>query len=270
MEYNKITDALYEIPSEDVSPIYFRVNETSHAPSYPMHWHEKVEIQYIIEGINIARCQNDIVEAKKDSFYIINSSEIHQSIGGVRRHALIQFSPSLFRKNNLVIKRLVRDPFLSEIIKKMIDEYYKNDEFSKYIIYGYAHILIMHLYRNHSYKTINPDHYTQNWALLKDSIEYIQNNYTKNISLQEVADLANISKYYFCNVFKEFTGYTFNEYLNCIRINKAIELLTTTEMPITEIAFLCGFNDSNYFSRKFKQITGKTPIDTREELKEKI
>lgn len=235
-----------------------------------MHWHEKIEIQYIIEGTNIAQCQNEIIEAPQDSFYTINSSEMHQSIGGVRRHALIQFSPSLFKKNNIIIKRLVRDPYLSEIVNKMIEEYYKNDEFSKYIIQGYGHLLIMHLYRNHSYKTINYDHYTQNYALLNEAIKYIQDNYTKNITLQELADIANVSKYYFCNVFKEFTDQTFKEYLNSIRINKAIELLSTTDIPITEIAFLCGFNDSNYFSRKFHQITGKTPLITREELKDSL
>lgn len=78
-----------------------------------------------------------------------------------------------------------------------------------------------------------------------------------------------MSKYHFCNAFKEFTGQTFKEYHNRIRIDKAIELLHSTEIPITEIAFLCGFNDSNYFSRKFHQITGKTPLAVREETKEK-
>lgn len=266
MNYQKITDELYEIPSEDVSPIFFRVKEKASTPTYRMHWHEKIEIQYIIEGTNIARCKNDIVEANQDSFYIINSSEIHQSIGGKRRHALIQFSPSLFRKNNIVLKRLVRDPYLTEIINKMIDEYYKNDEFSKFIIQGYAHLLIMHLYRNHSYKTIDYGHYAQSQAILKKCIKYIQDNYIKDISLQEIADMANVSKYHFCSIFKEFTGHTFKEYHNRIRINRAIELLGTTNISITEIAFLCGFNDSNYFSRKFHQITGKTPIAVRNDF----
>ncbi len=266
MEHQRFSNELYEMPSEDICPIYFRVSDTAHLPTYPMHWHEKIEIQYIIEGTNIACCQNEIVEATEDSFYIVNSTEIHQSIGGKRRHALIQFSPSVFRKNNIVIKRLVRDPYLSEIINKMIDEYYKNNEFSDFVIQGYAHLLIMHLYRNHSYKTIDYNHYAQNQVTLKESIKYIQDNYTKNISLQEVADMANVSKYHFCSIFKEFTGHTFKEYHNRIRINKAIELLGTTDMSITEIAFLCGFNDSNYFSRKFHQITGKTPIATRNEF----
>lgn len=265
--YNIISNILHEIPSEDIYPIYFRVSNTAHSPTYPMHWHEKIEIQYIIEGTNIACCQNDIIEATEDSFYTINSSEIHQSIGGVRRHAIIQFSPSLFKKNNIIIKRLVRDQYLSEIMHKMIDEYYNNDEFSQHIIQGYAHLLIMHMYRNHSYKNIDYNHYAQNQAILKEPIKYIQDHYTQNITLQELATMANVSKYYFCNIFKEFTGQTFKDYLNHLRINKAIELLSTTDIPVTEIAFLCGFNDSNYFSRKFHQITGKTPLKTREDFK---
>lgn len=270
MNNSKNPIELYENLPQNTESILFRVSEQCSAPTYGMHWHENIEIQYIMEGVNIARCGNEVVEANEDSFYIINSTELHQSIGGKRRHSLIQFSPSLFGKNNIILKRLVRDPYLSEIMQKMIDEYYKDDDFSKFNIQGYAYLLITHLYRNYAYKTIPSRTYSDNsekLASLNKCIKYIHDNYNKDISLEYVANMANVSKYHFCNMFKEFTGQTFKEYHNNLRISKAIELLGTTDIPATEIAFLCGFNDSNYFSRKFRQATGKTPHSVREESK---
>ncbi len=56
--------------------------------------------------------------------------------------------------------------------------------------------------------------------------------------------------YHFCHIFEAYTGKTFKEYLNNVRIDKAEELLMTTDDTVSEIAFICGFNDSNYLSRK--------------------
>lgn len=272
MNQRKPSSELYENLQKSIYTIRFRVKPNMAPPTFRMHWHEDIEIQYIIEGTNIARCDNDIVEATEDSFFIINSAEIHQSIGGNRRHACIQFSPSLFGKNNIILKRIVRDPYLSELMKKMLIEHDKNDEFSKINIQGYAHLLIAHLYKNHAYKIIDDNDlsiHSRKQVILNNCIMYIYDNYDKLISLEELATIADVNKYYFCSIFKEFTGKTFKEYQNNIRVTKAIELLVTTDLPVTEIGFLCGFNDSNYFSRKFRQITGKTPSVTRDELREK-
>lgn len=272
MNQRKPSSELYENLQKSIYTIRFRVKPNMAPPTFRMHWHEDIEIQYIIEGTNIARCDNDIVEATEDSFFIINSAEIHQSIGGNRRHACIQFSPSLFGKNNIILKRIVRDPYLSELMKKMLIEHDKNDEFSKINIQGYAHLLIAHLYKNHAYKIIDDNDlsiHSRKQVILNNCIMYIYDNYDKLISLEELATIADVNKYYFCSIFKEFTGKTFKEYQNNIRVTKAIELLATTDLPVTEIGFLCGFNDSNYFSRKFRQITGKTPSVTRDELREK-
>lgn len=261
---------LYENVHKDYNTINFFVKSFVAAPTFRMHWHEEIEIQYIIEGTNIARCENDIVEAPQDSFYIINSAEIHQSIGGKRRHACLQFSPSLFGKNNIILKRIVKDAYLSEIMAKMLEEHKKGDEFSQINIQGYAYLLIAHLYKNHAYKVFDKqalNNYSERQNYLNKCIKYMYDNCNKNITLEEISTIANISKYHFCDVFKDFTGLTFKSYHNKLRIEKAVELLYATDIPITEIAYLCGFNDSNYFSRKFHQITGKTPLAARTELK---
>ena len=90
---------------------------------------------------------------------------------------------------------------------------------------------------------------------------YIQNNYSRDISLDEVSQAVNISPYYFSKIFKEDVGEGFVEYLTKIRMDKAKELLTTTECSMKEICSMVGYADPNYFSRSFKKNVGVTPTE---------
>lgn len=90
---------------------------------------------------------------------------------------------------------------------------------------------------------------------------YIKENFHRDISLDEVSRTVNISPYYFSKIFKEGTGKNFIEYLTNIRIERAKELLSTTEYSMKEICALCGYADPNYFSRSFKKNVGVTPTE---------
>lgn len=93
---------------------------------------------------------------------------------------------------------------------------------------------------------------------------YIQNNYSRDISLDEVSQKVNISPYYFSKIFKEDVGEGFVEYLTKIRMDKAKELLTTTEYSMKEICSMVGYADPNYFSRSFKKNVGVTPTEYKQ------
>ena len=94
--------------------------------------------------------------------------------------------------------------------------------------------------------------------------DYIRSNYNKDISLDDVSRAVNISPYYFSKIFKENTGENFIEYLTNIRIDKAKELLGTTEYSMKEICSMVGYSDPNYFSRYFKKNVGVTPTEYKE------
>ncbi len=98
-------------------------------------------------------------------------------------------------------------------------------------------------------------------SIIEMSKDYICNNYNKDISLDDVSRAVNISPYYFSKIFKEGTGENFIEYLTNIRIEKAKELLSTTEYSMKEICTMCGYSDPNYFSRSFKKNVGVTPTE---------
>ena len=93
--------------------------------------------------------------------------------------------------------------------------------------------------------------------------EYIQCNYSENISIEQIAKNLNISFYYMCHLFKEVTGITVSVFRNECRIAKAKRLLVETNKSITEIAILCGFESPAYFSKVFTNQTGLSPTHFR-------
>lgn len=98
-------------------------------------------------------------------------------------------------------------------------------------------------------------------SIIEMAEEYIKDNFHKDVSLDEVSKTVNISPYYFSKIFKEGTGKNFIEYLTNIRLEKAKELLSTTEYSMKEICSMCGYSDPNYFSRSFKKNVGVTPTE---------
>ena len=101
-------------------------------------------------------------------------------------------------------------------------------------------------------------------SVLLKAERYIWENYTRKISLEEIAKASGLSAPYFCTVFKEEMGENLSNYLNRLRVEKAAALLTETGKPLNEIAGLCGFEDQSWFSKIFKNFTGMSPGKYRE------
>lgn len=93
--------------------------------------------------------------------------------------------------------------------------------------------------------------------------DYIENNYTMTITLEDLSRHSGLSPNGIIAVFKRLYHTTPIQYINMLRIYHAEELLRTTDMSITQIALECGFNDSNYFTRIFRSRKGITPREFR-------
>ncbi|WAM31495.1 response regulator transcription factor [Caldicellulosiruptor naganoensis] len=104
-------------------------------------------------------------------------------------------------------------------------------------------------------------------SIISQAVEYINNNFTKNISLEEMSKFLNVSPYYFSKIFKKSMGINFKKYLIKLKIEHAQKLLKETNMPIKEIAYEVGFDDPNYFIKAFKKYTGTTPATLRSSQK---
>lgn len=97
--------------------------------------------------------------------------------------------------------------------------------------------------------------------VIRKAVKYMKENYNKDIMLEEVAGIINISPFYFSKIFKEYMGKNYVDYITELRIEKAKEMLKKGEISIKEICYEVGYNDPNYFSRVFKKIEGLSPSE---------
>jgi two-component system response regulator YesN len=98
-------------------------------------------------------------------------------------------------------------------------------------------------------------------ALISIVSEYLEKNYAKEISLDDVATLVQISSFYLSKLFKKELGENFIDYLTGIRIRKAKEILANPRNTVKDACYQVGYHDPNYFARVFKKITGMTPTE---------
>lgn len=98
---------------------------------------------------------------------------------------------------------------------------------------------------------------------LSEVKNYLTQNYTRKITLDELADIFYINKFYLTRLFKEQFGVSINTYLLQTRITHAKHLLRFSDLSIEKISQECGMNDANYFSRMFKKVEGVTPGEYR-------
>src|ERR1051325_4732097 len=96
--------------------------------------------------------------------------------------------------------------------------------------------------------------------------QFIREHFTEELSLGQVAKAVNTSTFYFCKMFKKFTGINFTEYLSRVRIENARNLLLNPNLRISEIAYEVGFQSLTHFNRVFKKIVGQSPSEFRSHL----
>ena len=102
--------------------------------------------------------------------------------------------------------------------------------------------------------------------VINKAIDFINQNYYMDLNIKELARKFAFNSNYFTTVFKQLTGQTFTKYLTNIRIQKACELLRSTELGMSEIAESIGYTDVQYFYRVFKKVTGKTTAEFRDTM----
>ena len=104
--------------------------------------------------------------------------------------------------------------------------------------------------------------------IVKDLCDYIIDNIYNEITLEKLEKEFYYSKYYLVRIFKFYTGYTIKEFINTVKVLKSINPLIYTNDTILKIALTHGFNSQEYYSEKFQEVIGVSPIRFRKEYSE--
>jgi len=245
------------------------------------HWHEKIELLYFIKGEAVIKCNSLELSARKGDLVVVNSNELHQGycVSEAAEYYCIIFDTSLLQsryidacetkyinpisQNRILFKnKIEKDKEVSKCINGFIKEYEAKQMGFEMAIKASIYQLLVLLIRNHVQLVLTSKEYDSRMKNLKRFnciLEYIENNYSERITIDQVCSMVNMSRFHFCRVFKSITAKSLGEYLNLLRINKSEAILKDSSLNITEAAMACGFDDMNYFSRMFKKYKKISP-----------
>lgn len=133
---------------------------------------------------------------------------------------------------------------------------------NRYRIQGILYLLLSNL----TEKSLSLEEETENERKnhhIDKALRYIQHNYTKNLTVNKIADYLGLERTYFSKLFKRKTGASPIEYIKNCQLDKALELIVQTNYPFQEISRLVGICDQYYFTKLVKQHTGVTPSEYR-------
>ncbi len=237
---------------------------------FPLHWHEHIEFQFIINGSLTVRCGGHIIELKAHDCLIINANELHEGIEENDCKCFkFKLHPSFFDQKHYIFDNVIHDDTVISLMFKIMELSQSTDDTSIYTVKGDIFHLIGHLCGNYATKILAPDAIQQsNEKFQKMNLiaSYLHSNYATRINAATLAEMSHYTYSYFSCAFKEVFGVPVTKYLLDIRINKATTLLRSTDMNVTEIANSSGFSDTNYFARAFKKETGLSPSEYRRQV----
>lgn len=264
-------------------PVEFYHIDKRH-PKYEMayHWHGEIELIRITEGTLNLTLDNKEYFAKAGDFVFVNSETVHGATPHECVYECVVFNAAYlaveedecktFMENVLNHTVYVNEVHHSEerelcgIAEKIFDSMRTRQKGYTLTVTGCLYELFGLIMSKGEYSnnlSIKSVHNEKNVITLKKALAYIRNSYDQQMTLKDIADSAGISPKYLCTFFKEMTGKSPFEYINAYRIERAARKLISTDLPVTQIAYMCGFNDLSYFIKTFKQIKGVTPKNFR-------
>jgi len=263
--------------------------------SYPIitaHWHEEAELTMITSGSCIY--QIDLVEYtvnEGDILFIpplflhsmsVNKAESMESntyvfhlnfLGGnstdiCSTRYLTPMMNQEFSMPHLITSKHPVYASLKTILQK-IDHLY-DEAITGYELAVKSLLLqVCFLLLQYSSRIETPDSGTAS-DMLKKVLDYIEVNYAEVITVSELADICNFSDYHFMRFFKKYMNMTCIEYINNLRLEKAVELFKKRECSITDVSLSVGFHNLSYFHRAFKKKYHMTPLSFINELRESL
>ncbi len=251
-------------------------------PKYEMafHWHTNLEIVRVLEGELCLTLDNQTHTLIAGDFAIVNSETIHGATPKNCRYECIVFNLAFLKTGNEAC-----DGFLEDILSHntllcerpqdrevliLLESIFQTIATQKdgvaFKIIGLFHSLLGELQERGLFSTRHtptPRYDEKKAVKLKTVLRYLREHFSAPITLEEMAQVAGVSKKYFCKFFKDMTGTTPVAYLVSYRIERAARKLLGSDLTVTQIAFDCGFNDVSYFIKTFKAHKHTSPKEYR-------
>jgi len=244
-----------------------------------LHQHEEIQISYIVKGEGTLIVGDTINYYKANDIIVIGSNLPHvfksdKSASPISKMISLFFTKTSFGNDFFELEELKtlsnffkrsKLGFVVTSSKKNISQLFLKSEIaSKFERF----LILLQLLKNLSvcnYNSLSSFIYEKKYTetegkRMQNVFEYTMSHFTEDITLNEISNIANMTKNAFCKYFKKRTNKTYFKFLNELRVEHASKLLLIeNEISISEIAYKSGFNNISNFNRVFKSIKKESP-----------
>jgi len=244
-------------------------------PKFTAHWHENIELLYILEGECDVITNAVKIHAVPGDIALMNSNMVHMveaTTDEVKYYCLIVDANFLnnfgINIRHTVFERCISDKKTAELYLDAVKAIKGGDEYRLLDLKLALLTLAVNLVKYHSDEDFSPNsHSNPKTETVKQAIEYMKDHYAEQISVDELARMLGFTKYYFCHIFNEITGSTVINHLNYVRCKNARKLILSGKCNITEAAEQSGFTNMSYFAKTYTSVIGQLPSSTKAEAK---
>ncbi len=257
-------------------------------PSY----HEHLEVSYVFEGRGAFVLESRRYPFRTGDLVVVGRREFHlieAELGRPLRVLSLHFMPELVHPpggaaldfgylrpfhhhgpgfcHHLPAAQVPRDWTLDRLWRIYEETTARREDYALAVKTHLCDLLLALSRRYRRSGLESEDHRPRDFERLRDVFSFIRKNCHEPVSLGHMARLAHLSPQYFCRFFRGVTGTTLTEYVLRMRVDLALEFLSSSAMSLTEIAYAAGFSSHSYFDRVFKRLKGVTPQEYRRQLK---
>lgn len=261
----------------------YHIENAGRSFQIPVHWHDEFEIIYVRSGFLTVSISGESYIGKTGEAFVVSPGNLHlmgSQSGTVDYYTfLFPLKYISFRTDDMLDEKLLEPlnsghlmicPRVKDTAKELCEQLIKiyeakNDESESKITTQVRTKIILLQFILHMWENgfiIENDKSGRN-TVEKEMISYIQQSFTGEISLKEFGEQFHLSEKYVSQYFKEHFHITLSKYVTYLRLEHAKQLLQNSDIPVTEVAMLSGYQNVSYFIRSFKKTYGVSPLKYR-------
>lgn len=247
-------------------PIIFHFDQLREKEDFMIHWQNDLELLLVTEGKAQITSDHQRGLFSPGQIALINCTQLHsiQAQGGDCSYYCLIVGREYLESQGLPVGELslqfqLEDQELQALFRTICREMKEQQPYCKAAVKAAVLSMAVRLCRSFSQPAAKPLPQDKRLSMVKAAVAYIQKNYAKPLTIDQISAAAGFSKYYFCRGFKEITGRTVIDYLNLIRCSHARSLLASGSCNVSESAEQSGFQNLSYFSKTYRRYFGCSP-----------
>jgi len=245
------------------------------ACDFDPHSHTAFTVAAVLSGLLVGKAGDERIAVAAGQTALINVGQSHSGHGDRLEFVSVGISPtlvteliseigSIHRGTEILFRNsVVSDESIIAIARTISAEFEQGMLGRDTMLESLVRQMVVHLLRSHlairRTASIEISRAGPVDRRLRRAMEFMHDNFSRDLDLEEIAGAAYLSEFHFARMFKQITGVTPHYYLANLRLERARKLLLETALPISEIAAMVGYQSQSHFARVFRSVTGVTP-----------